>query len=715
MYKHISRLGASGALLVERRYLQARLQRQPSILLIQNAFEPIEPHLSRTHRARFHSHTSYLCKDPESKAEKTVNLLKEKIIQAPPAAPISAVPTAATETVKSIKKEEKTTAEDSQTKIDELASKEAKAAVAVETTQSSEKKENQVVSPQSAGDLKPVRMTLWQKIVAECKHYYHGFKLLYFETKVAYRLLKQVLQGHTLSRRERKQFTRTAADLFRLVPFSVFVIVPFLEFTLPIFLKLFPNMLPSTFQEESKEQEKLKKKLKAKLEIAKFLQDTLEETALQSKDADRADGADAETKSKELNFKFAEFMKKVRSKGEQPSNEEIMKYSSLFENELTLDNLNRQLLIALCQILDVSTLANIPPNHILRFQLRMRLRNLEADDRLILNEGVDSLTIDELQQACRERGMRSIGISEARLRSQLEQWLDLHINRKIPLSLLLLSRALYLPENLPPEDIIKSTISVLPKSIENATIAKIAEVSGEKVDNKIKLELLKQEEAEIKLEKSVEQAAPQPTPSPVPAAAPTPIESEQLGKEKVFEQATVDSKEKLVDKAQVLTSAATQELLSPKEIKEINQIIENLPSTEKKQVKAELDELKKDVSEYKEDIKEVEQLTAAESKVKLTETKSAKRLSKRVEKMISDLDGLLVKLEKESATPNVTADSSSSKNSVSIDELLSTIKKIRGVSNDVKEKRLVQVLQSLDMDKDGKIDDLNDVLKVKFT
>lgn len=44
-------------------------------------------------------------------------------------------------------------------------------------------------------------------------------------------------------------------------------------------------------------------------------------------------------------------MKKVRSKGEQPTNEEIIKFGSLFENELTLDNLSRQQLIALCKIL----------------------------------------------------------------------------------------------------------------------------------------------------------------------------------------------------------------------------------------------------------------------------------------------------------------------------------------------------------------------------
>ena len=46
---------------------------------------------------------------------------------------------------------------------------------------------------------------------------------------------------------------RTTADLFRLVPFSVFIIVPFMEFLLPVALKLFPQMLPSTFNEKSKE------------------------------------------------------------------------------------------------------------------------------------------------------------------------------------------------------------------------------------------------------------------------------------------------------------------------------------------------------------------------------------------------------------------------------------------------------------------------------
>ena len=150
----------------------------------------------------------------------------------------------------------------------------------------------------------------------------------------------------------------------------------------------------------------------------------------------------------------------------------------------------------------MNTLGGIPPNHVLRFQLRMKIRSLEADDKLIIQEGVNTLDINELQQACRERGMRAgmrilhvacAGVSEQRLRSQLDQWLDLHINRKIPLTLLIMSRALYLPENIPTEDVIKTALSQLPTSIENATLAKLANAirQGEK-SRKPNLILLKE-------------------------------------------------------------------------------------------------------------------------------------------------------------------------------------------------------------------------------
>ncbi|NXP58242.1 LETM1 protein, partial [Chloropsis cyanopogon] len=118
-----------------------------------------------------------------------------------------------------------------------------------------------------------------QRTVDELKHYYHGLQLLWTDTKVAARMVWRLLHGQVLTRRERRRLLRTCADLFRLVPFLVFIIVPFMEFLLPVFLKLFPEMLPSTFETESKKEEKLKKKLNARLELAKFLRETIAEMA----------------------------------------------------------------------------------------------------------------------------------------------------------------------------------------------------------------------------------------------------------------------------------------------------------------------------------------------------------------------------------------------------------------------------------------------------
>lgn len=73
------------------------------------------------------------------------------------------------------------------------------------------------------------------------------------ETRLSARYILRLARGYSLTRRERQQLIRTVSDLLRLLPFSFFIIVPFMEFALPIFIKLFPNMLPSTFQEASKE------------------------------------------------------------------------------------------------------------------------------------------------------------------------------------------------------------------------------------------------------------------------------------------------------------------------------------------------------------------------------------------------------------------------------------------------------------------------------
>ena len=93
------------------------------------------------------------------------------------------------------------------------------------------------------------------------------------DIKTARNLTKKTLQGSTLTRRERKQLLRTVSDLFRLIPFSMFLLIPFMEFALPFALRIFPNMLPSTFQDSLKNEENMKRELKSRIAMAEFFQE----------------------------------------------------------------------------------------------------------------------------------------------------------------------------------------------------------------------------------------------------------------------------------------------------------------------------------------------------------------------------------------------------------------------------------------------------------
>jgi LETM1 and EF-hand domain-containing protein 1 len=141
-----------------------------------------------------------------------------------------------------------------------------------------------------------------------------------------------------------------------------------MELLLPLAIKFFPGMLPSTFQTATEKDDKLKQSLKVRLEMAKFLQTTLDEMAVQS-----------QGRSTQTTKDFAEFFHKVRTSGGEPTTEEILKFSKLFEDELTLDSLSRQQLTALCRVLDINPMGT---TNFLRFQIRMKLRSLAADDKV---------------------------------------------------------------------------------------------------------------------------------------------------------------------------------------------------------------------------------------------------------------------------------------------------------------------------------------------
>lgn len=46
---------------------------------------------------------------------------------------------------------------------------------------------------------------IWRRVVKELKHYYHGFRLLFIDIRICSRYVWNLLNGATLTRRERKQ------------------------------------------------------------------------------------------------------------------------------------------------------------------------------------------------------------------------------------------------------------------------------------------------------------------------------------------------------------------------------------------------------------------------------------------------------------------------------------------------------------------------------
>ncbi|XP_075873386.1 mitochondrial proton/calcium exchanger protein isoform X2 [Nelusetta ayraudi] len=539
------------------------------------------------------------------------------------------------------------------------------------------------------------RRTLRQRVLDEVRHYYHGFRLLWIDTTIAGRMLWRVLNGHPLSRRERRQFLRTCADVFRLLPFLVFIIVPFMEFLLPVALKLFPNMLPSTFETKSKKEERLKTELRVKLEMAKFLQDTIEEIALRNKAA-----------LGNVTEEFSTFFQKIRDSGERPSNEQILKFSKLFEDELTLDNLTRPQLVALCRLLE---LQSIGTNNFLRFQLIMKLRAIRADDKLISEEGVDSLSVTEVQAACRVRGMRSLGVTEQRLREQLSQWLELHLKQQIPTSLLLLSRAMYLPDTLSPADQLKTTLQTLPDMVTKEAQLMAAEVELSKVDNKTKVETTLQEQAAIQQENKereqererdaelarANQAAAASSQAEILRDTAPLVEGHKFGPWQTLLRFQVEE----ITKEEIdLLSDACSKLKEQKKLLTLE--------------KEELEELKDDVQEYNEDLEEIKkELSMSGQEEALEESKASKRLSKRVNRMIGRIDKIILELEKDKVILDGQMDSGTTppvgENLISIDELIAVMRQIQNIP----EHKLLSIAEALDDNKDGKID-IDDVIKV---
>ncbi|KAK9376144.1 LETM1-like protein-domain-containing protein [Lipomyces chichibuensis] len=337
-----------------------------------------------------------------------------------------------------------------------------------------------------ATEKKP-QSSLWTKIKDVIQHTWDGTRLLGVEIKISLKLAMKMLAGYELTRREGRQLKRTTEDLIRLVPFSVFIIVPFAELLLPVALKLFPNMLPSTFEGAVAKEKRIKNLRKTRKEVSEFLRSTVKESGLVL----------PQTSNNAQRELFAEFFRKVRTSGESPSREELLSVCRMFKDDIVLDNLSRPQLVAMARYMNLPTFGT---DMVLRYQIRHRMRQTKRDDRAIDYEGVNSLSVTELQSACQSRGVKSHGVSPARLRDDLQNWLDLRLRQNVPSTLLLLSAAYTYgaSESIDSHyDALLSVLSSIPDELYHEAELQVHHAEGT-ATNKQRLEVVKEQEELIK-------------------------------------------------------------------------------------------------------------------------------------------------------------------------------------------------------------------------
>ncbi|OON17628.1 LETM1-like protein, partial [Opisthorchis viverrini] len=605
-------------------------------------------------------------------------------------------------------------------------------------------------APVPTGDQQPnkqpddKKLTLWQRAKKEIVHYYHGFRLLGLEVRIATGICFRLLRGHALSRRERKQLVRTVADIIRLVPFAIFIIVPFMEFLLPFYLKFFPFMLPSTFKDKTSEGERIRQRLKAKLEMTRFLQETLHHTT----------GTALEASGSPTVNEFQDFLKKVQESGQPATAEEITRFSKLFEDQVTLESLEMKQLKMLCQLLSLPT---IGPSNLLRFQIWLRVRQLKAEDRLIAKEGVDKIPVWELQSLCQERGMRSVGLTEERLRSQLAQWLALHLEKNVPVTLLLFSRALHVTQASSGDLPLKEAIAQLPPSAsEQAAALALESTPHAELDPRAKMELLRKEQASIKAArvqrdqelaelKSTSQAEGKTEPTmdeKLVDKAPTNTDTNKISPISTSEPSVTitapDEKPAAGTATQISeapapvaasgTTAAvvdkTKEEDTEISVDDLNQIETAISESSDALQEEALDGLKEEVAETTKRIKQQEAaLVSVDRPVDKRTRKAANRLAARVGQMIGEMDTMIEKLNDErkqllkdielreihvkhatepsEQTEMLDAIQADHQRVVDINDLLLALRRIQKVPDDTKWEKILKVL---DEDQDGKIE-----------
>lgn len=329
----------------------------------------------------------------------------------------------------------------------------------------------------------PAKPTIWEKVKHEAQHYWSGTKLLGMEIKVSSRLLLKMTAGYELTRREYRQLQRTTVDMLKVVPFAMFILIPFAELLLPIALKLFPSLLPSTYESKLDKEKKMKILRSSRYKVADLLKNSKQMVKLPS------------STTAEQSADFKSFMDKLRD-GSEIQTAQLFRVAKMFKDDLILDNVPRGVLMAMAKYINLRPYGT---DQILRYRIRHKMLKIKEDDKLIQYEGVESLSPVELQQACAIRGIRVFDATPGQMKHWLAEWLNLRLNERVPSTLMLLTNAHMYGESeiyASYPEALKAVLASLPLEIYHETVLHV----DSKATPQQKMEVLKEQEHLIKSE-----------------------------------------------------------------------------------------------------------------------------------------------------------------------------------------------------------------------
>lgn len=256
-------------------------------------------------------------------------------------------------------------------------------------------------------------LSAFQRLQKWMQPFVQGSKELFLENKQAWQIrsrLKASGGDAVLTRREMMVLRQAHRDLVKSLPLLVFFAIPLVGYAAPLVGYQFPKqLLPWQFWRPDQKTEFFRQDAEAKAafypELVKLL--------IQIDNKEKCLSELLETKSGLNPAQMGEFAPFFDENG--PAG--LGKLSGHHVHALTRS-------VALFPAF--SALTQLIPKSYLQQHLAKRVDELRVDDQMLLKEGIEQLSLSELEFACEERGIvRGYGDIDA-LRAALREWLTMY-------------------------------------------------------------------------------------------------------------------------------------------------------------------------------------------------------------------------------------------------------------------------------------------------